>query len=125
MEQFDAIEVNEEGLHANGTFTLGENIADQGGLRVAMTALRDSWGENKPQPIDGFTAEQRFYIAYATLWAQNIRPQEIVRLTKVDPHSLGKWRVNGTLPNIADWYEAFGITEGDMYRAREDRVIIW
>ncbi|MBO7197513.1 MAG: M13 family metallopeptidase [Tidjanibacter sp.] len=125
VEQFDAIEVNEEGLHANGTFTLGENIADQGGLRVAMTALRDSWGENKPQPIDGFTAEQRFYIAYATLWAQNIRPQEIVRLTKVDPHSLGKWRVNGTLPNIADWYEAFGITEGDMYRAPEDRVIIW
>ena len=125
VEQFDAIEVNAEGLHANGTFTLGENIADQGGLRVAMTALRDSWGENKPEPIDGYTAEQRFYIAYATLWAQNIREQEIVRLTKIDPHSLGKWRVNGTLPNIADWYEAFGITEGKLYRAPEHRVVIW
>ncbi len=126
VAQFDAIEVNKEGLHANGQFTLGENIADQGGLRVAMTALRDSWGENHPEPIDGYTAEQRFYIAYATLWAQNIREQEIVRLTKIDPHSLGKWRVNGTLPNIGDWYEAFGIAEGDaMYRAPEDRVTIW
>ena len=125
VEQFNAIEVNNEGLHANGQFTLGENIADQGGLRVAMTALRESWGEAKPEAIDGFTPEQRFYIAYATLWAQNIREQEIVRLTKTDPHSLGKWRVNGTLPNIEDWYEAFGITDGAMYRAPEDRVIIW
>ncbi len=125
VAQFDAIEVNKEGLHANGQFTLGENIADQGGLRVAMTALRDSWGENHPEPIDGFTAEQRFYISYATLWAQNIREQEIVRLTKTDPHSLGKWRVNGTLPNIDDWYKAFNITEGAMFRAPEERVIIW
>ena len=125
VDQFDAIEVNSEGLHANGRFTLGENIADQGGVRVAMTALRDSWGDSHPEPIDSYTAEQRFYIAYATLWAQNIREQEIVRLTKIDPHSLGKWRVNGTLPNIADWYEAFGITDGAMFRAPEERVIIW
>ena len=125
VEQFNAIEVNKEGLHANGQFTLGENIADQGGLRVAMTALKDSWGGERPESIDGFTPEQRFYISYATLWAQNIREQEIVRLTKIDPHSLGKWRVNGTLPNIADWYEAFDITDGDMYRAPEDRVVIW
>ena len=125
VDQFDAIEVNSEGLHANGRFTLGENIADQGGVRVAMTALRNSWAGTHPEPIEGFTAEQRFYIAYATLWAQNIREQEIVRLTKIDPHSLGKWRVNGTLPNIADWYEAFGITDGAMYRTPEERVIIW
>lgn len=125
VAQFDAIEVNKEGLHANGQFTLGENIADQGGLRVAMTALKDAMGENIPEPIDGFTAEQRFYIAYATLWAQNIREQEIVRLTKIDPHSLGKWRVNGTLPNIEDFLNAFAITEGAMYRAPEERVIIW
>lgn len=125
VAQFDAIEVNKEGLHANGAFTLGENIADQGGLRVAMTALRNSWGDTHPEPIDGYTAEQRFYISYATLWAQNIREQEIVRLTKTDPHSLGKWRVNGTLPNIDDWYEAFSITDGAMYRAPEERVIIW
>lgn len=126
VEQFDAIEVNKEGLHANGRFTLGENIADQGGLRVAMTALRDSWnGEMPSEKIDGYTPEQRFYIAYATLWAQNIREQEIVRLTKTDPHSLGKWRVNGTLPNIDDWYKAFGITDGEMFRAPEERVVIW
>ena len=91
-----------------------------------MTALRDSWnGEMHSEKIDGYTPEQRFYIAYATLWAQNIREQEIIRLTKTDPHSLGKWRVNGTLPNIDDWYEAFGITEGAMYRSPEERVIIW
>ena len=125
VAQFDAIEVNAEGLHANGRFTLGENIADQGGLRVALTALRNSMGENIPEPIDGYTAEQRFYISYATLWAQNIREQEIVRLTKIDPHSLGKWRVNGTLPNIEDFLNAFSITEGAMYRTPEERVIIW
>ncbi len=125
VDQFDAIEVNAEGLHANGRFTLGENIADQGGLRVAYTAMKNAQGGVAPEPIDGYTAEQRFYIAYATLWAQNIREQEIVRLTKIDPHSLGKWRVNGTLPNIAEWYEAFGITEGKMFRAPEDRVVIW
>ena len=125
VEQFDAIEVNNEGLHANGRFTLGENIADQGGLRVAYTAMKNAQGGKEPETIDGFTAAQRFYISYATLWAQNIREQEIVRLTKTDPHSLGKWRVNGTLPNIAEWYEAFGITDGAMYRAPEERIIIW
>jgi putative endopeptidase len=82
-------------------------------------------GDNIPEPIDGFTAEQRFYIAYATLWAQNVREQEVIRLTKIDPHSLGKWRVNGTLPNIEDFLNAFGITEGAMYRTPEERVIIW
>ena len=125
VEQFDAIEVNDEGLHANGAFTLGENIADQGGLRVAYTALQNALGGVEPEKIDGFTAAQRFYIAYATLWAQNIRPEEVVRLTKIDPHSLGKWRVNGTLPNIAEWYEAFGIEGGAMFRPEEERVIIW
>ena len=125
VAQFDAIEVNEEGLHANGAFTLGENIADQGGLRVAYTALRNSLGGVEPEKIDGYTAAQRFYISYATLWAQNIRPEEVIRLTKIDPHSLGKWRVNGTLPNIAEWYEAFGIVDGAMFRPAEERVVIW
>ena len=125
VAQFDAIEVNEEGLHANGAFTLGENIADQGGLRVSYTALQNALGGVEPEKIDGYTAAQRFYISYATLWAQNIRPEEVIRLTKVDPHSLGKWRVNGTLPNIAEWYEAFGITDGAMYRPAEERVVIW
>lgn len=123
-EQFDAIEVL-PGVNANGKFTLGENIADQGGLRVAYTALQNKLGGEKLKPIDGFTPEQRFYVSYAKIWAQNIRDEEAARLTKIDPHSLGKWRVNGTLPNIPTFYEAFGITDGAMFRPAEERVIIW
>ena len=79
-----------------------------------------------PEPIDGFTNEQRFYLGYATLWAQNIRPEEILRLTKVDPHSLGKWRVNAALRNIDAFYKAFDVKEGDpMFLNPEERVIIW
>ncbi len=132
VKQFDAIEVlpakdGQPALNANGTLSLGENIADQGGLRVALTAFRNSIaGKEAPAPIDGFTAEQRFYLAYSALWAQNIRDEEIARLTKLDVHSLGKWRVNATLRNIQDFYDAFGVTENDaMYMPEEERVIIW
>ena len=83
-------------------------------------------GKERPEPIDGYTDAQRFYISYATVWAQNIRPEEILRLTKIDPHSLGKNRVNVTLRNIDDFYTAFDITEGDaMYLAPEKRVNVW
>ena len=131
VKQFDAIEVlpateEQPALHANGALCLGENIADQGGLRVAYTAYRNSLeGKEAPAPIDGFTDAQRFYLAYATLWAQNIRDEEIARLTKLDVHSLGKWRVNATLRNIQDFYDAFGITDGAMFMPKEERVIIW
>ena len=125
VEQFNAIEIL-PGLFADGKFSLGENIADQGGLRLAFTALVDSWGDERPADIDGFTAEQRFYIGYATLWAQNITDQEKERLTKVDVHSLGRNRVNATLRNIQSFYDAFGITEEDaMFMPVEERVIIW
>jgi putative endopeptidase len=124
VAQFDAIEV-QPGLQANGRLSLGENIADQGGLRVAHTALRNSLKGAEPAPIDGFTADQRFYLAYATLWAQNIRPEEEARLTKVDEHSLGKWRVDGALKNIDDFYTAFDISGGGMYLPPEQRVVIW
>ena len=78
------------------------------------------------KPIDGFTPDQRFYLAYAGLWAQNIRDEEILRLTKIDPHSLGKWRVNAALRNLESFFQAFGITEKDpMYMKPEDRVTIW
>lgn len=123
-EQFDRIEVL-DGLHANGQLTLGENIADQGGLRVAYTALQNALGGNCPEPIDGFTADQRFYLSYATIWAQNIRDEEIARLTKIDPHSLGKWRVNATLRNIDTFYKAFDIADGAMFMPETDRVVIW
>lgn len=131
VKQFDAIEVlpardSIPALHANGSLSLGENIADQGGLRVAWTAFHNSLeGQPAPEPIDGFTPDQRFYLAYATLWAQNIRDEEIARLTKLDVHSLGKWRVNATLRNLQTFYDAFGIAEGEMFLPEEERVIIW
>jgi putative endopeptidase len=124
VAQFDAIEVL-PGMHADGRFTLGENIADQGGLRVAYTAMKLNQAGTEPAPIDGFTADQRFYLAYATLWGQNIREEEIARLTKTDEHSLGKWRVDASVRNLDTFFGAFGITSGAMYLAPEERVIIW
>ena len=131
VKQFDAIEVlpakdGQPALYANGSLSLGENIADQGGLRVAWTAYNNSLeGKDAPAPIDGFTDAQRFYLGYATLWAQNIRDEEIAHLTKIDVHSLGKWRVNATLRNLQSFYDAFGITDGAMFLPEEKRVIIW
>ncbi len=124
VAQFDAIEVL-PGMHANGRFTLGENIADQGGLRVAYTAMKMAQAGTEPASIDNFTAEQRFYLSYGAIWAQNIRNEEIARLTKVDEHSLGKWRVDATLKNLGTFYEAFGITDGAMFLPPEQRVVIW
>ena len=130
VKQFDAIEVlpakdGQPAIMANGSLSLGENIADQGGLRVSHTAFRNSLNGTEPAPIDGFTADQRFYLAYATLWAQNIRDEEIARLTKLDVHSLGKWRVNATLRNLQDFYDAFSMTDGEMFMPEEERVVIW
>ena len=126
VDQYDQIIVIDT-LHANGRFTLGENIADHGGLLVAHQAYLNSLkGKETPAPIDGFTNEQRFFLGYATLWGQNIRPEEIRRRTKIDPHSLGIWRVNAALRNIAPFYAAFDIKEGDpMFMAPVDRVVIW
>lgn len=125
VAQFDAIEVA-PGVNANGRFTLGENIADQGGLRVALTAYLDSMEGKTMKDIDGFSPIQRFYLAYANLWANNIRPEEILNRTKTDPHSLGNLRVNATLRNLQQFYDAFGIGEGDkMWIPEEERVIIW
>lgn len=125
VAQFDSVVVLGD-THANGRFTLGENIADQGGLRVAYTAYQNSLKETPAGDIDGFTPAQRFYLAYANVWAANIRDEEILSRTKTDPHSLGRWRVNATLRNIEEFMQAFGVKEGDaMYRPVEERVIIW
>lgn len=131
IAQFDEVEVL-PGVKANGRYTLGENIADQGGLRIAMTAFLDAQAKKgvdikSPEAkIDGFTPEQVFYMNYANLWAGNIRDEEIRSLTTGDVHSLGRNRVNVTLRNIAPFFEAFGITEGQpMYRPESERVIIW
>ena len=131
VEQFNKVEVlpakdGQPALMADGALSLGENIADQGGLRVAYTALRNSFGEKgEPAPIDGFTADQRFYLSYATIWGQTVRDEEIARLTKTDVHSLGCNRVNITLRNIDTFHKAFGITDGAMFLPEEERVIVW
>ena len=123
VAQFDEIIVADD-VHANGRFTLGENIADHGGLRVAYTAFKKTQQGQNGAEIDGFTPDQRFFISYANVWKGNIAKEEILRRTKTDPHSLGKWRVNASLRNIEPFFKAFGIKEGDpMYRA--DRVTIW
>ena len=128
-EYFNAIEVA-PGVHANGYFTLGENIADHGGLQIAFQAFKENEAA-KPESerlktADGFTPEQRFFLAYADVWAGNIRPEEILSRTKSDPHSLGRWRVNGALPHINAWYEAWNVTEeSPLYVAPENRVSIW
>ena len=131
IAQFDEVEVL-PGVHANGQYTLGENIADQGGLRVAMTAFLDAQAKkgvdikSEEAKIDGFTPEQVFYMNYANLWANNIRDEEIRSLTTGDVHSLGKNRVNVTLRNITPFFEAFGITEGQpMFRPEAERIVIW
>ncbi len=125
VKQFDAIEVA-EGVNANGAYTLGENIADQGGLRVAYTAFKKTAQGQSEEKKDGFTPDQRFYLSYANVWAANITEQEILLRTKTDVHSLGKWRVNATLRNIDTFFKAFDIKDGDaMFRPEAERVIIW
>ena len=125
VDFFNKIEVL-PGLFGNGQLTLGENIADHGGLNVSFAAYKNATKNDPLAPADGFTADQRFFLAYATLWAGNIRDEEIRSRTKSDPHSLGRYRVNGALPHIAAWYEAFNITpESPMYVAPEKRVNIW
>lgn len=125
VDFFNNIEVL-SGLKANGQLTLGENLADHGGLNVAYLAYRNATKDAPLGVVDGFTADQRFFLAYAALWAGNIREEAIRQYTKSDPHSLGEWRVNGALPHIQAWYDAFGITDKDpMYIAPEKRVNIW
>ena len=131
VEQFNKIVVlpakdGQPAVMADGALSLGENIADQGGLRVAYTAFQNSLKDKgEPAPIDGFTAAQRFYLSYATIWGQNIRDEEAARLTKTDVHSLGKNRVNATLRNVQTFYDAFAITDGAMFLPVEERVVIW
>ena len=125
VKQFDAFVVLDT-VHANGALTLGEDIADLGGINIAFDAFKKAT-ENKPaEPIDGFTPEQRFFLAYAHVWAQNIRDKEILRRTQEDVHALGRFRVNGPLPNVQAFIDAFGIQPGDpMYLPEDERAMIW
>lgn len=122
---FDSIKVLPD-LNANGSLTLGENIADHGGLQVSFQAFKNATKDAPLGEVDGFTPEQRFFLAYAGVWAGNIRDEQIRVYTKSDPHSLGKWRVDGALPQIGAWYEAFNVTEEDpMFIPADKRVSIW
>ena len=124
-EWFSAIEVL-PGIKANGKLTLGENIADHGGLTVALEAFREVCRDNPGEIKMGFTPLQRFFIAYACTWAENCRDELVLQMTKSDEHSLSRLRVNGALPHIDEWYDAFGITDQDsMYIAPDKRVRIW
>lgn len=115
-------------IHGNGELTLGENIADNGGLHVSYLAMQNAMakGQVNKNLMDGFTPEQRFFLAYAAVWAQNIRDKAALQLTQMDVHSLGRNRVNVALPQVTEFIEAFGIQEGDgMWLAPEKRVVLW
>lgn len=126
VDYFNQIEVAPD-VYANGTFTLGENIADNGGVNISYTALQKAISEGSIKAeMDNMTPAQRFFLAYAGVWASNIRPEEILRRTKEDLHSLGKWRVNGTLPHIDAFYKAFDVKKGDpMWLDSDKRAKIW
>ena len=113
-------------LNGNGRFTLGENLADHGGLMVAFNALKNVTAKKPLKNKDGFTPAQRFFLAYAGVWGQNITEKEIRQRVKNDPHALGKWRVDGALPHIDAWYEAFGVKPGDkMFIPKNERLELW
>ena len=122
---FNKIEVL-PGMFANGKLTLGENIADHGGLKISYQAMQNAMKKNPMPVMDGFTAEQRFFLSYGVIWANNIREQMLRQLNKVDPHSAGRWRVNGALPHIEAWYKAFDVKKSDpLYLPKKQRLDIW
>lgn len=124
-DYFDHIEVL-PGMKANGQLTLGENIADHGGLNIALQALQNAMKQNPLETRDGFTPEQRFFLSFGYIWAENIRPEMLRLYNKTDPHSPARWRVNGQLPHIDAWYKAFNIKAGDpLFVPKKKRVDIW
>ena len=113
-------------LNANGNLTLGENLADHGGLQVAWYAYKNATKNAPLGTIDGLTADQRFFLAYAGVWAANITDEEIRNRTKSDPHALGQWRVNGALPHVDMWYDAFNVQPTDkMFIPKDQRLQLW
>ena len=125
IDQFNVVEII-PGLMANGQLTVGENIGDHGGISIAYSAMHKAISKHNPGLIDGMTPDQRFFLSYAIIWAQNIRDAEKARLTKLDVHSLAVNRVNISLRNFQEFFDAFGIKEGDpMYRPESERVHIW
>jgi putative endopeptidase len=113
-------------VHVNGRLTTGENMSDLGGLTMSYAALQKALAGKPRTMLDGFTPEQRFFLSYARVWRQLVRPAEAVRRINTDPHSPGEWRVRGPLSNLPEFEQAFGCTgEGTMMRAEAERVKIW
>jgi putative endopeptidase len=113
-------------LHLNGNLTLGENIADLGGISIAYEAFTKTQQFKEGKKIDGFTPAQRFFLGFAQLWRENTLPERAAQLVLIDPHSPGFYRVNGALPNIDAWYDAFNVKPGDkLYKSPADRIKIW
>ena len=114
------------GLNVNGAKTLGENIGDNGGLKIAYRAYENRMKQEPLKDVDGFTPAQRFYLAYARIWASNSTPEYTAQLVNSDVHSPNRIRVMAALPMIDTWYEAFGIKEGDkMFVPKEQRALVW
>jgi predicted metalloendopeptidase len=126
VRQYDDYVAVDE-VHVNGKLTLGENIADLGGLTVAYEALQRSLqGKPRPAPIDGFTPEQRFFLGWAQVWREMMRPQMRRTRAATDSHSPGMWRVNGTFSSMPEFQRAFGCTPGDpMVRPDSLKARIW
>ncbi len=128
VEQYSAYEPI-KGTKVNGQLTLGENIGDLTGLSVAYSAyqkfIQDEYGGKAPV-IDGLTGDQRFFLAWGQLWRQKLTDDYLRKIILSDPHSPGQYRVNGIVPNMDEWYEAFGVTkENDLYLPPDKRVKIW
>ncbi len=115
------------GVHINGELTIGENIADLGGLTLAYNALlRSMQGKQEPPKIDGFTWQQRFFLSWAQVWHNNIKDEELRNRLQTDPHSPARYRINGPLKHLQEFYDAFGVKEGDkMWIPANERVKIW
>ena len=113
-------------LHLNGNLTLGENIADLGGLTIAYAAFQKALAKHNPGNIDGLTPEQRFFMSWAEVWRSSERPEFLSQMVMTNPHSPSRFRVNGPLSNMPEFYKAFSIKEGDpMYRPENERAKIW
>jgi putative endopeptidase len=113
-------------LHVDGKFTLGENIADMGGVTISLAALKMAWAKTPPQKeTEGFTPIQRFFLSYAQIWKGNIRDKELMKRLKEDVHSPSVARVNGIVFNIPEFYDAFNITSGKMFKEQNSRALIW
>ncbi len=125
VEQFNGFTVNDS-VHVNGELTLGENLADLGGLNIAYEAFKKTEEGKSNKMIDGFTPDQRFFLSWAQVWRANILPEFAAQLILVDPHSPGRYRCNGPVSNIDAWYAAFNVQPGDkMYKPESERIKIW